>query len=117
MSSRERNSQLPRVQTAELVRRLGGLVVIDAHGPPYFALGHIPGAVNIPPHQVSRLAPMRVGCQDTPVVVYGGSGSCNAIIVADQLLRLGYREVAVYEDGLEGWIAAGLPIATQDTPY
>ena len=90
-------------------------MVVDAHGPPYFALGHIPGAVNIPPHQVARLAPMRVSSEDVPVVVYGGSGSSNALIVADQLVRLGFTDVAVYEDGLEGWIAAGQPIVTDDT--
>ena len=38
-----------------------------------------------------------------------------AKLVADQLVRLGYTTVAVYEDGLEGWIAAGLPIATEET--
>ena len=48
-------------------------------------------------------------------MVYGGSGSSNAIIVADQLVRLGYKNVAVYEAGLEGWIAAGLPIDTAET--
>ena len=103
------------MQTPELVRRLEGLVIVDAHGPPYFALGHIPGAVNIPPHQVARLAPTRVGSEDVPVVVYGGSRSSNALIVADQLVRLGFGDVAVYEDGLEGWIAAGQPIAADDT--
>ena len=103
------------MQTPELLRRRAALVVVDAHGPCYFAIGHIPGAVNIPPHQVARLAPLRVGSKDVPVVVYGGSGSSNAIIVADQLVRLGYKDVAVYEYGLEEWIAAGLPIATEDT--
>jgi 3-mercaptopyruvate sulfurtransferase SseA len=97
------------------VHRRAGLVVVDAQGPPYFGLGHIPGAVNIPPHQVARWAGMRVGSEDVPVVVYGGSGSSNAFIVADQLVRLGFKDVAVYEDGLEDWIAAGLAIASEDT--
>ena len=103
------------METAELVRRRTGVVVVDAQGPPYFTLGHIPGAVNIPPHQVARLAQMRVGSEDVPIVVYGGSGSSNALIVADQLVQLGFKDVAVYEEGLEGWIAAGLPVAAEDT--
>lgn len=114
MSISDRSRELPRVKTPELVHRRAALVVVDAHGLPYYAIGHIPGAVNIPPHHVARLAPLRVGSEDVPVVVYGGSGSSNAIIVADQLVRLGYQDVAVYEDGLEGWIAAGLPIATEE---
>lgn len=95
------------------------MVLVDAHGPPYFANAHIPGAVNLPPHDVTRLAGERIGDTRAPVVVYGASGSSNARIVADQLLAVGYVDVSVYEDGLEGWIAAGLPtdgIEERDEP-
>jgi len=114
MASRRRNPRVPQVGTKELVRRRPEVVVVDAHGPSYFALSHLPGAVNIPPHEVPRLAPTRVGDPAVPVVVYGSRGSSNAEIVADQLLRLGYRDVSVYEDGLQGWIEAGLPVETDD---
>jgi 3-mercaptopyruvate sulfurtransferase SseA len=60
------------------------------------------------------LAQVCIGSDVVPVVVYGGSESSNAFIVADQLVRLGFKDVAVYEDGLEDWIAAGLPLAAED---
>ena len=85
-------------------------MLVDAHGPPYFANAHIPGAVNIPPHDVTRLARARIGDTRAAVVVYGAAGAPNARIVADQLLAVGYLDVSLYEDGLEGWIAAGLPM-------
>ena len=105
-----RTPLLRRLSTNELARHRSHVVVVDAHGPPYFANGHIPGAVNIPPHDVTRLAPARIGNPRATVVVYGASRSSNARIVAEQLLALGFADVCLYEDGLEGWIAAGLPV-------
>ena len=103
-------ADLPRVDTRQLLARSAQVTLVDAHGPPYFALGHLPGAVNIPPHDVTALAPLRIRSPRTAVVVYGASGSSNAAIVASQLVALGYADVSVYADGLEGWIAAGLPV-------
>lgn len=114
MSTPQRNPRVPSVHTAELVRRRSEVVVVDAHGASYFAVGHIPGAVNIPPHEVPRLAVRSLPDTDVPVVVYGSGRSSNAVIVADQLLGLGYTDVSLYEDGLEGWITAGLPTAVLD---
>jgi len=116
MSSRARKPELPRLTTAELRRRQAHLVLVDAHGPPYFANGHIPGAVNIPPHDVPRLAMERLGEPSAPLVVYGARGSSNARIVGEQLLALGYVDVSVYDDGLEGWVAAGLATDSVDEP-
>ncbi len=106
--------ELARLSTQEVAQRRSDLVLVDAHGPPYFASGHIPGAVNIPPHDVIRLASERIGDTRAAVVVYGAASSANARIVADQLLAVGYVDVSLYEDGLEGWIAAGLPTDAAD---
>ncbi len=107
---------LPRMDTRQLLARTAQVTLVDAHGPPYFASGHLPGAVNIPPHDVAALAPLRIGSPTAPVVVYGASGSSNAALVAAQLVALGYADVSLYDDGLEGWIAAGLPVeATEPT--
>ncbi len=46
--------------TEDLRERLPLVTVVDALGPSYFCNGHIPGAVNIPPHRVADLAaPLR----------------------------------------------------------
>jgi rhodanese-related sulfurtransferase len=34
----------------------------------------------------------------------------NATIVLQQLAQLGYRHLALYVDGTQGWIEAGLPV-------
>lgn len=114
MSTPTQNHDLPRLNTPQLTRCLERVVLIDAHGPPYFAAGHIPGAVNIPPHDVARRTSAFLAGRTARLVVYGARGSSNAMVVADQLIALGYTDVALYEDGLEGWIAAGLPIAAAE---
>ena len=96
--------------TEDLVRSLPAVVLVDALGPPYFQTGHLPGAINIPPHQVVDLAPTALPDKSAQIVVYANGSSSNATIVLQQLAQLGYRHLALYVDGTEGWIEAGLPV-------
>ena len=104
------------LSTEQLLGRLSDVVLVDALGAPYFHNGHIPGAVNIPPHQVDVLAPRHLPDRSTPIVVYGGSGTSNADIVTGRLVRMGYTDVSVYTDGITGWVGAGLPVERPQDP-
>ena len=96
--------------TGRLVRRIGLVTLVDALGPPYYHNGHLPNAVNIPPHRVQHDAPNVLPAKDAEIVVYGNDGqSTNAHIVIEQLTQLGYSNVSLYVDGIEGWVSAGLP--------
>jgi rhodanese-related sulfurtransferase len=102
--------------TEDVRRRPPDVVVVEALGTSFFDSGHIPGAVNIPPHRVRGTAPTVLPAKDAPVVVYGASGSCRqADIVIRILLTLGYRNVSRYRDGKEGWAAAGLPLVPSES--
>ncbi len=84
--------------------------LVEALGSPYFADAHLPGAVNIPPDQVDRLAPLLLGDRDAEIVVYC-SGTCrNSEATAKRLEDLGYRRVRVYREGKEDWIEHSLPV-------
>jgi len=96
--------------TEDLVRDLSTVVLVDALGPPYFQAVHLPGAVNIPPHEVASLAPTVLPDKSAQIVVYANGSSSNATIVLPQLAQLGYRHLALYVDGTEGWIEAGMPV-------
>ena len=96
--------------TEDLVRELSTVVLVDALGPPYFQSTHLPGAINIPPHKVANLAPTALPDKSARIVVYANGSSSNATIVLQQLAQLGYRHLALYVDGTEGWIEAGLPV-------
>jgi rhodanese-related sulfurtransferase len=97
----------------ELLVMLGAgepVVLVEALGSAYFADVHLPGARNIPPDQVDRLATSVLPDTAAVVVVYC-SGTCdNAAIVARRLTDLGYERVAVYAGGKEDWIEHGLPV-------
>ena len=96
--------------TEDLVDVLSTVALVDALGPPYFQTVHLPGAINIPPHQVTNLAPTALPDKSAPIVVYANGSSSNATIVLQQLAQLGYLHLALYVDGAEGWIEAGLPV-------
>lgn len=85
-------------------------VLVEALGAAFYEDAHLPGAINIPPGQVDRLARQLIPDRDSPVVVYC-SGSCSsAEAVAGRLEAVGYTNVAVYIGGKEDWVEHGLPV-------
>jgi rhodanese-related sulfurtransferase len=92
----------------------GLAVFIDARTEREFRQGHIPGAILLSPESLrdgrvpALLDPSnpanlysRAGMQ---FVVYCGGGDCHASKeVAAQLFTRGFRNMAVYTDGIAGW--------------
>jgi rhodanese-related sulfurtransferase len=101
--------------TEDVRRRPPAVVLVEALGAAFFASGHIPGAINLPPHRVHQTAPATLPDRDAPVVVYGASPTCQqADMVIRILTGLGYRNVSQYPEGKEGWAAAGHPLMASD---
>lgn len=85
-------------------------VLVEALGSAYFADAHLPGAINIPPGQVDRLAPVLIPDLDARIVVYC-TGRCDSSrIVARELEALGFSDVRVYGGGKEDWVEHDLPV-------
>lgn len=101
---------LEPVSREELVSRLqDGLVTVLDVRPQYeFALGHLPGALNIPFAELERrLAELSA---DREIVAYCRGPYCVLSFEAVAALReRGYR-VHRLEDGYPEWKAAGLPV-------
>jgi rhodanese-related sulfurtransferase len=85
-------------------------VLIEALGAAYFADAHLPGAINIPPGQADRLAPILIPALDAPIVVYCSDGGDSSRIVARELEKLRYSDIRLYEGGKEDWVEHGLPV-------
>jgi rhodanese-related sulfurtransferase len=85
-------------------------VLIEALGAAYFADAHLPGAINIPPGQVIRLAPVLIPDLDARIVVYCSGRSDSSRIVAHQLEDRGYSDVRIFAGGKEDWVEHGLPV-------
>lgn len=89
-------------------------VIVEALGAAFYADAHLPGAINIPPNHVDRLAPALLPTRDAAIVVYC-TGSCSSAVgVARRLEELGYANVAVYGGGKEEWVEHGLPLERVD---
>jgi rhodanese-related sulfurtransferase len=81
-----------------------GILVIDARDAAQFEADHIPGAVNMEWREaVARRDEIP---RDKPVVVYCNTGSLSAQAVF-ALRLLGWDNVRVLQDGIEGWKVKG----------
>jgi len=105
-----------------------GAQIWDVRGERDFIKGHLPGALNIgdaaavlrDPNAEDFLATERVAQilggggidPSRETVVYGARGTWNAYFGRYALRYFGGTQVTVLHDGIEGWQAAGLPLAS-----
>lgn len=88
----------------------GTPLVLDVREAAEFKAERILDARNIPVRQLARSIRTLPQNKDAPVIVYCRSGHRGAIALA--VLRMaGYTNVRSLAGGLEGWKAAGLPVA------
>ena len=86
---------------------------VDARDSDEFAMGHIPGAVNIPAEALltgldAAVAAVPGLAKDRPLAVYCSNLACpKSREVAQGLKDMGFTNPAVVPEGLEGWKAAG----------
>jgi rhodanese-related sulfurtransferase/DNA-binding HxlR family transcriptional regulator len=100
---------LEAVTRQDLVSRLrdGLVTVLDVRPEDEFALGHLPGALNIPLTELERrLAEL---ARDREVIAYCRGPYCVLSFEAVAMLRARGYLVRRLEDGYPEWKAAGLP--------
>jgi ArsR family transcriptional regulator len=103
---------LEPVSREELLERsrLGLVTVLDIRPADEYALGHLPGAINIPLSELEvRLAEIEPGHE---IVAYCRGPYCVLSYEAVAALRARGFTVRRLEDGLPEWRAAGLPVET-----
>jgi rhodanese-related sulfurtransferase len=107
------------VSTDELQRRLdrdSGLHLLNVQTGRSFTGELIPGSRRLPVDRIGA-HPFAVS-KDAEIVTYCGGSQCSqGAEAARKLVALGYTNVGVYKEGLEGWKAAGNEIvAPQPLP-
>ncbi|WP_264530727.1 thioredoxin domain-containing protein [Flavobacterium sp. N502540] len=82
--------------------------IIDARGPEEFALNHINGAQNF--NLESKDYAKRIAALDKtrPVFTYS-IGAGRSVWLADELLKIGFKEAYSLEGGIANWIGNGKP--------
>ncbi|AKV02198.1 Rhodanese-like domain protein [Labilithrix luteola] len=92
----------------------GAAMLLEALPERYFREGHLPGAVHFPHDNVAARAAAVLPDRRARIVVYCASDTCkNSHQAAEELVRLGYEDVAVFVGGKKEWLAAGLPLETE----
>lgn len=88
----------------------GTVTVVDALGGDYYAKRHLPGAIPLVEDDVAAQAPRLLPNRAAPIVTYCSNPACqNSQRVAEKLTALGYTNIRKYREGIEDWVAAGLP--------
>ena len=86
------------------------VTVVDTLGGDYYAKQHLPGAIALVEDDVAELADTLLPDRAAPIVTYCSNPACpNSHRVASGLTALGYTNVRRYREGIEDWVAAGLP--------
>ena len=106
--------KLEPVPRAELLERArdGLITVLDVRPPEEYASGHIPGAVNIPLHELEQRLE-ELGIQEDEnreIVAYCRGPHC--VLAFDAVARLREKGINArrMEDGYPEWKTAGLPV-------
>jgi ArsR family transcriptional regulator len=108
----DQRDSLEPVTRAELLQRsrAGTVTILDVRPRDEFALGHLPGALNIPLRELeSRLSELDL---EQEVVAYCRGPYCVLSYEAVAGLRARGFKARRLEDGLPEWRMAGLPVVT-----
>ena len=83
--------------------------LVDVREDKEWAAGHAAGAVHLGKGIIERDIEKTIPDHDTKLVLYCGGGYRSAL-AADNLQRMGYRDVISLDGGWKGWVEAGLPV-------
>jgi RNA polymerase sigma factor (sigma-70 family) len=96
----------------------GWTMILDCRGTAIYSTGHLPGAIDVEAHQ-KTLCSILPPDHRAHIVVYGISPACKVVkYLAGQVRRLGYVNVEIYPEGVQGWLRAGgrQEISTREIP-
>lgn len=107
LASKDDLEPVPAKELLDRARK-GLVTVLDVRPPEEFAFGHLPGAVNIPIHELEK----RLGelPKRKEVIAYCRGPYCLMSYDAVELLRKRGLKARRLEDGLPEWRVAGLPV-------
>ena len=87
--------------------------LVDVREESEWARGHLPGATHLSKGVIERDIEKRIPDHDAEIVLYCGGGFRSAL-AADNLQRMGYRNVISMDGGFTGWLKAGHEVVTDE---
>lgn len=86
------------------------MILVDTREDTEWAKGHIPGAVHLGKGVIERDVETTVPDKNATLVLYCGGGFRSAL-AADNLQKMGYKNVISMDGGWRGWTESGFPTA------
>lgn len=86
-------------------------VLVDVREESEWAADHLPGAVYLGKGIIERDIEERFPDFNTPLVLYCGGGF-RSVLAADNLKKMGYRNVVSMDGGIRDWRERGYPLTT-----
>ncbi|MGB7080581.1 MAG: rhodanese-like domain-containing protein, partial [Candidatus Acidiferrales bacterium] len=84
--------------------------LVDVREDNEWARGHIPNAIHLGKGVIERDIEQTIPDKNAPLVLYCGGGFRSAL-AADNLQKMGYKNVISMDGGWRGWTEAGFPVA------
>jgi len=107
----ESKSRVKETNVQDVKRRMDAgekFVLVDVREESEWAKGHAAGAVYMGKGVIERDIEARFPDPGTKLVLYCGGGFRSAL-AADNLQKMGYKNVESMDGGWKGWVEAGLP--------
>ena len=86
------------------------MIVVDTREDNEWAKGHIPGAVHLGKGVIERDVETAIPAKNATLVLYCGGGFRSAL-AADNLQKMGYKNVISMDGGWRAWTESNFPIA------
>jgi rhodanese-related sulfurtransferase len=84
-------------------------LLVDVREESEWAKDHLPGAIHLGKGVIERDIETQVSELGTPIVLYCGGGFRSAL-AADNLQKMGYKNVFSMDGGIRGWREKGFPL-------
>ena len=104
-------TRVKETNVADVKRRMDAgekFVLMDVREESEWARGHLPGAIHLGKGILERDIEQKVPDSGTKIILYCGGGFRSALS-ADNLQKMGYKNVESMDGGWKGWLEAGLP--------
>ncbi len=109
----ESKSRIKQTNVQDVKRRIDAgekFVLVDVREESEWTRGHAAGAVYLGKGVIERDVEARFPDPSTKLILYCGGGFRSAL-AADNLQKMGYRNIESMDGGWKGWVEAGLPTA------
>jgi rhodanese-related sulfurtransferase len=88
-----------------------GALIVDVRARAAYETKHLAGAILAPLHELEGSIPTAIAAAKAiPIVVYCGDGITTGPAGTAALNKAGFAQAVNLKRGIEGWVAAGLPV-------